>query len=181
MGSHALCPKAHGATIYDLWGIPYASAEELEEQFTQRSDGLWGVYRFKRGLVGEVVRSVPAYVSGLQAAFCIVSTKKNSSWKNGRLKMIRLEEDQIPDWNQLLLQFPDAHILQTSQWAEAKKQNGWSPMYFREGSDPEAPVGTCPDLTAERYPWQVEIQRALMCPKGPVLHWEDQSGGVAHV
>jgi len=54
--------KAHGATIYDLWGIPYASAEELEEQFTQRSDGLWGVYRFKRGFGGEVVRSVPAYV-----------------------------------------------------------------------------------------------------------------------
>jgi len=41
--------------------------------------------------------------------------------------MIRLEEDQIQQWNQLLLQFPDAHILQTSQWAEAKKQNGWSP------------------------------------------------------
>ncbi len=54
--------KAHGATIYDLWGIPDASAEELEEQFTQRSDGLWGVYRFKRGFGGEVVRSVPAFV-----------------------------------------------------------------------------------------------------------------------
>ena len=54
--------KAHGATIYDLWGIPDATAEELEEQFMQRSDGLWGVYRFKRGFGGEVVRSVPAYV-----------------------------------------------------------------------------------------------------------------------
>lgn len=54
--------KAHGATIYDLWGIPDASAEELEEQFTKRSDGLWGVYRFKRGFGGEVVRSVPAYI-----------------------------------------------------------------------------------------------------------------------
>lgn len=54
--------KAHGATFYDLWGIPDASVEELEEQFTKRSDGLWGVYRFKRGFGGEVVRSVPAYV-----------------------------------------------------------------------------------------------------------------------
>ncbi len=54
--------KAHGARTYDLWGIPDASAEELEEQFIQRSDGLWGVYRFKRGFGGEVVRSVPAYV-----------------------------------------------------------------------------------------------------------------------
>jgi lipid II:glycine glycyltransferase (peptidoglycan interpeptide bridge formation enzyme) len=54
--------KAHGATTYDLWGIPDASAEELEEQFMQRSDGLWGVYRFKRGFGGEVVRSAPAFV-----------------------------------------------------------------------------------------------------------------------
>ena len=54
--------KAHGALLYDLWGIPDASAEVLEEQFMQRSDGLWGVYRFKRGFGGEVVRSVPAFI-----------------------------------------------------------------------------------------------------------------------
>jgi peptidoglycan pentaglycine glycine transferase (the first glycine) len=54
--------KAHGASLYDLWGIPDASAEVLEEQFMQRSDGLWGVYRFKRGFGGEVVRSVPAFI-----------------------------------------------------------------------------------------------------------------------
>ena len=54
--------KAHGAAIYDLWGIPDASAEELEEQFLQRNDGLWGVYRFKRGFGGEVVRSAPAFI-----------------------------------------------------------------------------------------------------------------------
>ena len=54
--------KAHGATTYDLWGIPDASEAELEEQFMQRSDGLWGVYRFKRGFGGEVVRSAPAFV-----------------------------------------------------------------------------------------------------------------------
>ncbi len=54
--------KAHGATIYDLWGIPDASEEALEEQFMQRSEGLWGVYRFKRGFGGKVVRSAPAFV-----------------------------------------------------------------------------------------------------------------------
>ena len=54
--------KAHGATIYDLWGIPDASEETLEVQFMQRSDGLWGVYRFKRGFGGKVVRSAPAFV-----------------------------------------------------------------------------------------------------------------------
>jgi len=67
--------KAHGATIYDLWGIPDASAEELEEQFMQRSDGLWGVYRFKRGFGGEVVRSAPAFIRVYQR-FCIAPTRK---------------------------------------------------------------------------------------------------------
>lgn len=54
--------KAQGATLYDMWGIPDATEEELEAQFTQRSDGLWGVYRFKRGFGGTVTRSAPAYV-----------------------------------------------------------------------------------------------------------------------
>ncbi len=34
--------KAHGATEYDLWGIPDADEEQLEAEFTDRSDGLWG-------------------------------------------------------------------------------------------------------------------------------------------
>ena len=50
--------KAQGCTTYDLWGIPDEDRETLEEQFTQRSDGLWGVYRFKRGFGGELVRTV---------------------------------------------------------------------------------------------------------------------------
>ncbi len=54
--------KAHGAKIYDLWGIPDATEEELEEQFMRRADGLWGVYRFKRGFGGVVTRSAPAYI-----------------------------------------------------------------------------------------------------------------------
>ena len=54
--------KANGAKLYDLWGIPDADEETLEEQFTQRSDGLWGVYRFKRGFGGQVRRSAPAFI-----------------------------------------------------------------------------------------------------------------------
>ena len=88
--------------------------------------------------------------------------------------MIRLEEDQIPQWNQLLLQFPDAHILQTSQWAEAKKQNGWSPMYFQEGSDPQDSEGLA--LILRRQVSFAGLKfRVLYVPKGPVLHWDDPS------
>jgi peptidoglycan pentaglycine glycine transferase (the first glycine) len=53
--------KARGALVYDLWGIPDEKAEFLEADFEQRHDGLWGVYRFKRGWGGQVVRTVGAW------------------------------------------------------------------------------------------------------------------------
>lgn len=46
-----------GCSEYDLWGIPDADPETLETNFTHRSDGLWGVYRFKRGFGGQLRRS----------------------------------------------------------------------------------------------------------------------------
>lgn len=44
--------KAKGCTVYDLWGAP--------EVFNE-SDSVWGVYRFKEGLGGEVVRTIGAW------------------------------------------------------------------------------------------------------------------------
>jgi len=54
--------KARGAAVYDLWGIPDEDEETLEKSFMSRTDGLWGVYRFKRGFNGRIVRCLPAYV-----------------------------------------------------------------------------------------------------------------------
>ena len=53
--------KAQNCRSYDMWGIPNAPVKTLEAEFTQRQDGLWGVYRFKRGFGGKVVYSLPAY------------------------------------------------------------------------------------------------------------------------
>jgi lipid II:glycine glycyltransferase (peptidoglycan interpeptide bridge formation enzyme) len=44
--------KTNGCGGYDLWGAP----EEFNE-----NDSMWGVYRFKEGLGGEVIRSLGAY------------------------------------------------------------------------------------------------------------------------
>jgi lipid II:glycine glycyltransferase (peptidoglycan interpeptide bridge formation enzyme) len=44
--------KAKGCDVYDLWGAPDVFDE---------SDSLWGVYRFKEGLGGEVVRTLGAW------------------------------------------------------------------------------------------------------------------------
>jgi peptidoglycan pentaglycine glycine transferase (the first glycine) len=52
--------RQKGAEEYDLWGVPDEDEVSLEAQFETRHDGLWGVYRFKRGFGGEVKRSVQA-------------------------------------------------------------------------------------------------------------------------
>lgn len=44
--------KARGCTVYDLWGAP----DEFDE-----SDSMWGVFRFKEGLGGQVVRTLGAW------------------------------------------------------------------------------------------------------------------------
>lgn len=44
--------KALGCRVYDLWGAPNEFVE---------SDSMWGVYRFKEGLGGQVMRTVGAW------------------------------------------------------------------------------------------------------------------------
>jgi lipid II:glycine glycyltransferase (peptidoglycan interpeptide bridge formation enzyme) len=52
--------KAHGCEEYDLWGVPDEDEAILEANFEKRHDGLWGVYRFKRGFGGELKRAAQA-------------------------------------------------------------------------------------------------------------------------
>lgn len=61
--------KARGCEVYDLWGIPDADEATLEAEFTQREDGLWGVYRFKRGFGGKVVRYVGLWETSLHPLY----------------------------------------------------------------------------------------------------------------
>jgi lipid II:glycine glycyltransferase (peptidoglycan interpeptide bridge formation enzyme) len=44
--------KARGCSAYDLWGAP---------EIFDESDSMWGVYRFKEGLGGQVVRTLGAW------------------------------------------------------------------------------------------------------------------------
>jgi lipid II:glycine glycyltransferase (peptidoglycan interpeptide bridge formation enzyme) len=52
--------KARGCEEYDLWGVPDEEEPTLEANFETRHDGLWGVYRFKRGFGGELKRAAQA-------------------------------------------------------------------------------------------------------------------------
>lgn len=63
--------KAQGCTAYDLWGVPDEVGIDPEAPIPSPSTGLWGVWRFKNGFGGEVVRYTGAwdryYVPGLAA------------------------------------------------------------------------------------------------------------------
>jgi len=52
--------KGRGCEEYDLWGVPDEDETTLEADFESRHDGLWGVYRFKRGFGGELKRAAQA-------------------------------------------------------------------------------------------------------------------------
>src|SRR5688572_14882968 len=52
--------RARGCEEYDLWGVPDEDEATLEANFETWHDGLWGVYRFKRGFGGEIRRAVQA-------------------------------------------------------------------------------------------------------------------------
>jgi lipid II:glycine glycyltransferase (peptidoglycan interpeptide bridge formation enzyme) len=52
--------KAGDCEEYDLWGAPDEEEAVLEANFETRHDGLWGVYRFKRGFGGVLKRAAQA-------------------------------------------------------------------------------------------------------------------------
>jgi lipid II:glycine glycyltransferase (peptidoglycan interpeptide bridge formation enzyme) len=57
--------KEQGCCTYDLWGIPdevgQAVSEGKEPPVSDRTDGLWGVYRFKSGFSKNIVFYIGAY------------------------------------------------------------------------------------------------------------------------
>lgn len=75
--------RSCGCTQYDLWGVPDEDLETLETEFTSHREGLWGVYRFKRGFGGKLVRSAGAwdrpYNKPLYWIYRLVSSLRNGN------------------------------------------------------------------------------------------------------
>ena len=71
--------KQQGCTEYDLWGVPTEGEETLEREFTSRRDGLWGVYRFKRGFGGALHKTAGAwdrpYIQPLYYLYQLISSR----------------------------------------------------------------------------------------------------------
>ena len=70
MPNHALqwaalrLARDRGCYVYDLWGIPDevgADPQAFTEPESWGEGGLWGVYRFKQGFGGRIVRYTGAW------------------------------------------------------------------------------------------------------------------------
>ena len=93
-------------------------------------------------------------------------------------------------WNNLIADLPEAHLLQTQEWARVKAAYGWQPVYLawpqaggmRAVEDPAGLAGLQPgtlDAAALVLKKRV-LSRGfaarlciLYCPKGPLLRWQD--------
>jgi lipid II:glycine glycyltransferase (peptidoglycan interpeptide bridge formation enzyme) len=53
--------QSRGCATYDLWGVPDEDEATLDAQYLECDDELWGVYRFKRGFAGQLVRYIGAF------------------------------------------------------------------------------------------------------------------------
>ena len=53
--------KSQGCTGYDLWGVPDEVGLDPDAPIPDPPEGMWGVWRFKRGFGGEIGRYVGAW------------------------------------------------------------------------------------------------------------------------
>ncbi len=79
------------------------------------------------------------------------------------------------NWNTLITQLPNAHFLQTTEWAQVKANYGWQPMPFvwYEGDDVVAAAMILKRaLPVRGFSARLSV---LYAPKGPLMDWENES------
>lgn len=76
-------------------------------------------------------------------------------------------------WNKSVEIFPDSHFLQTSLWADVKRENGWEPFYLL-WKDLQGNI-IAGALILERTVKLLNLISAKIhyCPKGPILNTRD--------
>ncbi len=205
--------KALGATHYDFWGIPDeigqiaagmrngdGSGTPVEalpiDLESLPSHGLWGVYRFKQGFNGNVVRWVGAwdrpvssfgfalYTTGLAVRAVMQETSRQVDRQTSRsgdtpaspplplsfspgLRAIR----DAQDWRATLATLPNPHVLQSWEWGQVKGQTEWTAERYALVDSDKKP------LAAFQFLWRQPIAylplRVAYVPKGPVVDWNN--------
>ena len=201
--------RARGATRYDFWGIP-DDIGKLSLGLLNRANGvppeqipldlkeiphgeLWGVYRFKQGFGGRVVRMVGAWDRPIQPlqfrAYQVGLTLRNlqrefsatspQEWPAQAVQLLQsngaapilappIRVSTASDWHTVLAQWPRAHLLQGWDWGEIKEQSSWEAHRFQVGPASQ-PIGAFQLLTrrvAETVPLRIGY-----VAKGPICTW----------
>jgi peptidoglycan pentaglycine glycine transferase (the first glycine) len=201
--------KAQDAATYDLWGIPDeigglahalaengapgVAADRLPVDLNRLPEhGLWGVYRFKQGFGGEVVRYVGAWDKALQTAgfrayqlglalreqparmrqLDPVSVTLSAVSRRSPARTTTLRAVERPEqWRAVLADLPEPHVLQSWEWGEIKGAAGWQAERLLLPGAKGAPEA------AVQFLWRQPVDRAPLrvayVPKGPVLDWTD--------
>ncbi len=202
--------RAQGATRYDFWGIPdvvgqLAAAMRSGDGSGTPADALpidldalppgelWGVYRFKQGFGGDVLRTVGAWDMALdplgfrlyqlgvdsrqwlaaapwQAAAHPQHNAAPSAPEPVADTSAAAEVQTVAtaeEWRGLLAQLPDPHVLQSWEWGAVKAQTGWQARRYRVTS----PAGSGAFQLLWRQPISALPLRVAYVPKGPLLDW----------
>ncbi len=205
--------RQRGATIYDFWGIPDdigkvalgisngdgsgTAVDDLPLDLERTPPGeLWGVYRFKQGFGGKVVRYVGAwdlpinllgyqlYTIGLNAREQLQALKRAVPRQRANheakvtatppppetLSITLHPIQQRIEWQKCLAALPNPHVLQSWEWGAIKGQTEWvaERLVLRKGDQ---------SLAAFQFLWRQPIPGIPLCigyiPKGPVVDWGD--------
>ncbi|MBX3011085.1 MAG: peptidoglycan bridge formation glycyltransferase FemA/FemB family protein [Caldilineaceae bacterium] len=205
--------RQRGAHWYDFWGIPDdvgkvalgvaggdgsgtpVDALPLDLEAFPSGD-LWGVYRFKQGFGGKVVRAVGAWDLPLRpvgyqlyasALFAREQIQTLQQFRQPRkpdhvaepaastvpTAFPRLTSELVATkqaWQQTLASLPTPHVLQSWEWGAIKGQTEWvaERLALRQGNETR---GAFQFLS--RQPIPALPLRIGYIPKGPVIDWQD--------
>ncbi len=193
--------RARGARRYDLWGIPDdigrlalglrqgmgrgVSPDELPVDLERLPAGeLWGVYRFKQGFGGEVVRTVGAWEKPLAAlgyklyrlGLAAQEAKQRLAAPTARRtdEPAALHAAPVTDageWRRVLAGLPMPHVLQSWEWGELKAQTGWRAERLRV-TDRSGQIVAAFQLLLRRPVANAPLHVAYV-PKGPLVDWSE--------
>jgi lipid II:glycine glycyltransferase (peptidoglycan interpeptide bridge formation enzyme) len=188
--------RQHGATRYDFWGIPDEIGKVALGLAGGRGEGtpvdeipvdldilpshdLWGVYRFKQGFGGDVVRhagtwemplrpfgykvfQVGSYLQNLSRT--LKKEPKHHSYGNRWQPVV-----DRASWQAALAALPAPHVLQSWEWGIVKAQTGWSARLRVLRDEEGHPIAALQFLDRQLLPF-VPVRIGYV-PKGPVVDW----------
>ena len=91
------------------------------------------------------------------------------------IKLERFTPTTADEWNQTILRFNDASILQSWEWAQIKRMNGWQPIFLRWiNDDADCVASVCIHKKTVPIFGRLFGTCLMYAPRGPVLNWKDQ-------